>query len=104
MGNIVLKIWLKIVKEVKRNSRKQQLKQRTLIESQDVNIASITHNWDKGKQLYDLLKRECHPDKFSGEKVKVATSLFQSILNNQYNYNELLSIKEEAIKRLDLNI
>ena len=75
-------------------SQKQQYKQRVMNETANVDFSSITHDWDKAKQLYDVLKKKCHPDHYTGEQNEVATQLFQMLMQNKYNYDELIKIKE----------
>ena len=81
-------------------SRKQQYKQRIMNETANVDFSAITHDWDKAKQLYDVLKKQCHPDLYTDEQNEVATHLFQMLMQNKYNYDELLKIKELAETKL----
>lgn len=69
-------------------------------ETANVNFTSITHDWEKSKYLYDILKRKCHPDLYVGEQNEVATHLFQMLMEKKYDYKELLKIKELAVKDL----
>ncbi|MBQ8158880.1 MAG: hypothetical protein IJ081_07675 [Prevotella sp.] len=65
-------------------------------ETSEVNFSAITHDWDKAKRLYDDLKKRCHPDLYIGEQNEIATRLFQQLMQNKYNYAELLKIKEQV--------
>ena len=54
------------------------------------------------KELYDELKVKYHPDRFpdNDEKNKLATALFQQIVQNKNNYRRLLEIKQIAQEKL----
>jgi hypothetical protein len=81
-------------------SKEQQYKQNVIKETADINFSAITHDWEKSKRLYDVLKKKCHPDLYSGEQNEAATRLFQMLMEKKYNYTELLKIKELAEKEL----
>ncbi len=56
------------------------------------------------KNLYDELKKVCHPDKFQKqEDVNTATELFQLLVQNKGDYNKLLSLKERIYIELPIN-
>ena len=84
-------------------SKEQQYKQNVINETADINFSAITHDWEKSKRLYDVLKKKCHPDLYSGEQNEVATRLFQMLMEKKYNYTELLKIKELAEKELGVS-
>lgn len=86
------------------NPTQRKYKQKVMQETSSVNFSSITHDWLTAKQLYDVLKLKCHPDKFSGELEEEATHLFQRIMQNKYNYAELLKVKADAIVKLGISI
>jgi hypothetical protein len=55
------------------------------------------------KGIYDELKKVCHPDKFQKEKdISKATELFQLLVQNKGNYNNLLSLKERIYNELPI--
>lgn len=83
---------------------KNKIKETTLKDTNDVDFTNITHNWEKSKLLFDILKKKCHPDRFEKDKAQKATQIFQQVIKNKYNYSELLKIKEEAIKILKIEI
>lgn len=58
------------------------------------------------KELYDKLKKRCHPDRFAPdeEKMKIADDIFQRIRKYETNYNKLVELQEEAKKKLGINI
>lgn len=84
-------------------SKEQQYKQNVIKETADINFSAITHDWEKSKRLYDVLKKKCHPDLYSGEQNEAATRLFQMLVEKKYNYTELLKIKELAEKELGVS-
>ena len=96
MGNILS--WL--TQGLGFKSEKQQYKQKVMNKTANVDFSSITHDWEKSKRLYDVLKKKCHPDLYTGEQNEAATRLFQLLMEKKYNYPELLRIKEMAEKEL----
>ncbi len=58
------------------------------------------------KELYDKLKKRCHPDRFAPdeEKMKVADDIFQRIRKYETNYKKLVELQEEAKEKLGINI
>jgi hypothetical protein len=85
-------------------SEHQQYKQQVMSETAIVDFSAITHDWEKSKRLYDILKKKCHPDLYTGEQNEKATRLFQMLMEKKYNYTELLKIKELAVKELETTI
>ena len=85
-------------------SEHKQYKQHVMSETANVDFSAITHDWEKSKRLYDVLKKKCHPDLYTGEQNETATRLFQMLMEKKYNYNELLKIKELAEKELATTI
>ena len=81
-------------------SEHQQYKQHVMSETANVDFSAITHDWEKSKRLYDVMKKKCHPDLYTGEQNEKATRLFQMLVEKKFNYNELLKIKELAEKEL----
>ena len=96
MGNILS--WL--TRRLGIKSESQQYKQEVMSETANVDFSTITHDWDKSKRLYDILKKKCHPDLYTGKQNEVATQLFQMLMEKKYNYAELLKIKERAEREL----
>lgn len=82
--------------------KKHQIKREVIEETAQVDISTVTHNWKKAKQLYDVLKRDCHPDKFGADKQEDATRIFQLVMQNKYKYQELLAVKQEAAEKLGI--
>lgn len=75
-------------------------KQEVMDKTTNVDFSSITHDWEKSKRLYDVLKKKYHPDLYTGEQNETATRLFQLLMEKKYNYPELLKIKEMVEKEL----
>lgn len=65
-------------------------------------IASSFHAGD----LYNQLKKVCHPDRFSSnsELMTKANDLFQQITQNKHDLKKLQKLKAEAVKELHINI
>jgi len=96
MGNFFS--WLK--QRLGLQSECQQYKQVVMSETSNVDFSAITHDWEKSKHLYDVLKKKCHPDLYTGKQNEMATQLFQILMEKKYNYAELLKIKERAEREL----
>lgn len=99
---IIIGLVLFLIKNKK--PQRQLLKEKVLNDTHNINFSNITHDWNKAKNLYDILKKKCHPDKFSDAQKYEATRIFQSLVKNKYNYMELLKIKQEAIDILGITI
>ena len=97
------KVLLWLTQRLGIKSKEQQYKQNVIKETADINFSAITHDWEKSKRLYDVLKKKCHPDLYSGEQNEAATRLFQMLVEKKYNYTELLKIKELAEKELGVS-
>lgn len=93
-----------IFRKIGINSKKQEYKQRVMDETVNVDFTAITHDWEKAKQLYDILKKRCHPDLYSGQQSEEATRIFQAIMQNKYSYTELLKLKQEAEEKLGISM
>lgn len=87
-----------------RHKKTRQLKKVILEETANVDFTNMTRDWEKTKKLYDLLKKECHPDKFGEDLNKEATRIFQLVVENKYKYKELLSVKQEATEKLGIEL
>ena len=85
-------------------NKKRKLKKKIIEETASVDFTGSTHDWEKSKLLYDVLKKKCHPDKFGNELNDEATRIFQLANKNRYNYQELVKIKQEAIDKLGIEI
>lgn len=91
-------------KYIKQGKRKRVVKEETLKDTAEFDFSNITHDWERCKLLYDILKKKCHPDKFEIDKQEEATQIFQQIQKNKYSYQELLKVKNDAIKLLGIEL
>lgn len=84
-------------------SEKEKLKQKMKTGEVDFNgvISSAFHS----QELYDMLKKKCHPDRFSNcpQLIDKATEIFSLISKNKYNHKALLKLKERAEKELKID-
>jgi hypothetical protein len=87
----------------KKNTFKQKMKKKSL--EQDIDFDNIINSSFSSDKLYDKLKVKCHPDRFpdNPEKNNNADKLFQQITENRNNVKKLLELKDEAIKKLNIN-
>lgn len=86
-----------------KETAKQKFKNESL--RQDIDINNVINSSFNSIQLYDELKVKCHPDRFPTNKDKneIAGALFQEITKNKTNIKRLLELKEEAIRKLNIN-
>lgn len=72
----------------------------------DVDYNNIITSSFHAEDLYNKLKKACHPDKFTSnpELMTKANDLFQQITQNKYDWEKLQELKLTAIKELHINI
>lgn len=86
-------------------SQSKQTQKREILSENNVDYDNIIQSSFKSQSLYDILKKKCHPDRFlDSEQNMIATELFAKIVENKYNYQALLSIKEDMENKLKLKI
>ncbi len=75
-------------------------------EHDNVDFGNVINSAFNSRQLYDKLKKKCHPDLFplDNEKNAIATDIFQRIKQNEHNVDELKKLKEEAEEKLGIVI
>ena len=84
------------------NSEKDKIRDKIL--SEEIDFGNIVSSSLLAKGIYDELKKVCHPDKFQKEEdINKATELFQLLVQNKGNYNNLLSLKERIYSELPIN-
>ena len=87
-----------------RRGRKRQNIKQDILSGEEVDYNNLNESFFKAKPLYDVLKKKCHPDRFTNpEKNKIATDLFQHIHQNRHDYKKLCNLRECAIKELNIN-
>ena len=88
-----------------RKNEHYSVKSRILNEG-DIDFNNIMDSSFKAKELYDKLKKVCHPDKYPKDELlnTKATEIFSLLVKNRYDYSELLKLKEVAKKELNINI
>lgn len=79
-------------------------KKQVLEETNRTELSSIASNWSKAKNLYEALRKRCHPDLFAPQLREKATTLFQQIEQNKFKYDQLLLIEQEAQEQLGIQI
>ena len=88
-----------------RMMRRKNAQKREILSSNNIDYDNIIKSSFNSQSLYDSLKKKCHPDRFlDKEKNIIATGIFAKIVENKYNYQELLSIKKEAESKLNIKI
>ena len=82
-------------------SEKDKIRDKIL--SEEIDFGNIVSSSLLAKGLYDELKKVCHPDKFQKEEdISKATELFQLLVQNKGNYNNLLFLKERIYNELPI--
>ncbi|MFK7031598.1 molecular chaperone DnaJ [Flavobacterium oreochromis] len=100
---ICIVIYLLLKKRNKENVLNKQFKRDSLKE--EIDFDNIIKSSFHSKQIYDELKRRCHPDRFPDDidKKVIADKLFQEITENKNNIKRLIELKEYAIQKLNIN-
>jgi flagellar biosynthesis/type III secretory pathway M-ring protein FliF/YscJ len=85
-----------------KNITRNQFKEDSLKGEIDYN--NIFESSFHGKELYDELKKKCHPDRFPNDPIKnkIALELAQEISENKNNYKKLIELKEIVKSKLGL--
>ena len=85
------------------NSKKAQIKNEVMQEG-SIDFRNVFNNAFNSKEIYDDLKKKCHPDRFvdDAEREAIANDLFQRITQNQHNIDNLRKLREEAVQKLGI--
>lgn len=79
-------------------------KLRDKILNEEIDFGNVVSSSLLAKNLYDELKKICHPDRFTNEQdTKKANEIFQLVTQNKGDYNKLLSLKERIYNELPVN-
>ena len=82
-------------------SKKDKIRDKVL--SEKIDFGNIVSSSLLSKGIYDELKKVCHPDIFQKEEdISKVTELFQLLVQNKGNYNNLLSLKERIYNELPI--
>jgi uncharacterized membrane-anchored protein YhcB (DUF1043 family) len=106
IGELLIIIFLVILyfktREKKLTSIETELKK---AKNNNVNMDDLMLNINNSRNLYKLLSKNCHPDRFinsiSHSEVEL---LFQKITENKRNFQELVKLKEIAINQFNIKI
>lgn len=104
LGELVIILFLLIKRKSHTSNRqaKQAFKSKAL--SEEIDFSNVINSSFHANELYDMLKKKCHPDRFTDMKEQeVANQLFQQITQHKRNYKKLRELQQEAIKKLNLN-
>ncbi|MBR1775312.1 MAG: hypothetical protein IJ759_07295 [Bacteroidales bacterium] len=91
-------------KEKHNHSKKNEIKQK--FGNREIDFGNVMMSSFHAKEVYDELKKKCHPDRFVGDehKTEIADKLFQEITKNKNNYKRLEELKQQAIEELNIRI
>lgn len=87
----------------RRNTEQEKLRKK--MKSGNVDFDSVINSAFHSQEMYDMLIRKCHPDRFSTqpELVKKADEISKLIVANKFNHQALLELKEMAEKELGIH-
>lgn len=101
-------VFLLILFLLRRQSKYTQNQQqfKTNAKKGKVDFNNIIVSSFHASELYNQLKKVCHPDRFSSEPELMvkADNLFQQITQNKHDLKKLQELKVEAMKELHINI
>lgn len=100
---IVLIVWM--VSKY-RHSKYYHLKKVLKNGTKDLDFDKVINSAFHAQELYDILKKVCHPDKFATEPelCEKATEIFALLVKNKHDYGELLKLQERIRTELKINI
>ena len=77
---------------------------RKVMQEGEIDFGNTLKSAFHAQELYDILKVRCHPDRFPAdeEKNRIATEIFQKIVENRNNYKSLLELKARAEQELEI--
>lgn len=85
-----------------RTSETYKIREKIL--NEEIDFSNVVSSSLLAKNLYDELKKICHPDRFLNEQdINKANELFQLVTQNKGDYNKLLSMKERIYRELPIN-
>lgn len=79
---------------------------RKVMQEGEIDFGNTLKSAFHAQELYDELKVRCHPDRFpaDAEKNRIATEIFQKIVENRSNYKKLMELKERAEQELEIRL
>lgn len=101
---IIIALLVRIFHTRRRKSEKEEMKAKILKEG-DIDFGNIINSSFKAKDLYDELKKKCHPDLFStNEELNAkATEIFALLVKNKHDYAALCQLKKRAEQELNIH-
>ena len=91
----------KLFKRIFAKSEEELLRDKVLKER--VDFDNVVASSLLAKEVYDELKKVCHPDRFQCEQdIKKANELFQLISESKGDYSGLLKLKEQVYQDLPI--
>lgn len=77
---------------------------RKVMQEGEIDFGNTLKSAFHAQELYDELKVRCHPDRFpaDAEKNRIATEIFQKIVESRNNYKSLLELKVRAEQELEI--
>ena len=84
----------------------RSIKRKTLNEKSEIDFGNIINSAFHAEELYKVLIRKCHPDRFPGDEtlIKIATELSAEITKNKNNLQELKKLQKIAEEKLNITI
>jgi hypothetical protein len=102
---LILFLLFRLFKRKEKPTSSNKAFSRDEIVNEKIDYENILKSSFQARDLYDKLKKKCHPDRFPTdlEINKIADELFQEIQKNKTNLKRLEELKEEAISKLKIS-
>ena len=91
---------------LRRNKSERERQKEKIMGEGDIDFGNVINSSFGAKQLYDVLKGKCHPDKFADDEAlnAKATEIFSLLVKNKYDYAVLTELRRRAIEELGVRI
>ena len=103
LGELIIILFL--ITKWKTHSKDAQAKQKFKSEALhgEIDFDNVITSSFHANELYDKLKKTCHPDRFTSEEQRViADQLFHQITQNRRDYKKLVELQHEAENKLHI--
>lgn len=100
---VIILVFILVFIIKRKPNKKRSIRKRVL--SDNVDFDNIIDSSFHSPELYDMLMKKCHPDRFPTDLKlnSIANRLFQEISENKTNLKRLEELKIEAQEKLDIN-
>lgn len=84
---------------------KKSAMKKQILDEGDIDFDNIMNSAFNAEQLYNVLIRKCHPDRFAPDdaKMQLANDISSRLTQCKHDISALNAIKNEAIEKLNIN-